>query len=204
MSEKSLGTNRRRSIGAALAALWGRLWHRPLEIQPAKKIAIVGNPNVGKSLVFNRLTGLYVTVSNYPGTTVEVFRGRTYIGNLLCEIVDTPGLYSLLVSSEEEKVARRLLMDETPDIVVHIVDAKNLERMLPLTLQLIEAGFRVVLTLNMMDEAQRLGLEVNAVTLSAHLGVPVVEVVATDGRGIPTLRRVLYEILSSDSASRSV
>ncbi len=190
----------RRSIGAVLASLWGRLWRRPLEAKPEKTIAIVGSPNVGKSLVFNRLTRLYVTVSNYPGTTVEVFRGRTYIGDTLCEIVDTPGLYSLSVSSEEERVARRLLMEERPDVVIHIVDAKNLERMLPLTFQLIEAGFRSVLVLNMMDEAHRLGLEVDSESLSNQLGVPVVEVVATQGRGITTLRRVLNEIISASDS----
>lgn len=183
-----------KSIGAWLAELLSRLCRRSLEAPPQKKVAIVGNPNVGKSLVFNRLTGIYVTVSNYPGTTVEVFRGRTYIGGSLYEIMDTPGMYSLLPSSDEERVARRLLMEERPDVVVHVVDTKNLERMLPLTVQLIEAGFPVVLVLNMMDEAEKAGLLVDTERLSDLLGVPAVPVIATRGKGIAELRGVIHAI----------
>src|SRR3989338_5151431 len=104
-----------------------------------KKIAIVGSPNVGKSLLFNRLTGVYVTVSNYPGTTVEVTRGKCRIGEDEFEVIDTPGMYSLLPITEEERVARKILFDEKPDVVIHVMDAKNLERMLVFALQLIEA-----------------------------------------------------------------
>jgi ferrous iron transport protein B len=145
-------------------------------------------------VIFNRLTGIYVTVSNYPGTTVEVFRGRTYIEGVLYEIVDTPGMYSLLPSSEEERVARRLLMEERPDVVVHVVDAKNLERMLPLTLQLIEADFPLVLALNMMDEAKKAGVQIDTELLTNILCVPVVPVIATTGQGIEQLRRVIHEV----------
>src|SRR3989338_3827795 len=88
-----------------------------------RRIAIVGSPNVGKSVLFNRLTGSYVTVSNYPGTTVEVSRGRAKIGEEEFEVIDTPGMYSLLPITEEERVARDILLNEKPDIVVHIVDA---------------------------------------------------------------------------------
>ncbi len=183
-----------KSIGAWLAERWNRLRRRSLEAPPQKKVAIVGNPNVGKSLVFNRLTGVYVTVSNYPGTTVEVFRGRTYIGGSLYEIVDTPGMYSLLPGSDEERVARRLLLEERPDVVVHVADTKNLERMLPLTVQLMEAGFSVVLVLNMMDEAEKAGLRVDAERLSDLLGVPAVPVVATKGKGIAELRGVIHAV----------
>src|SRR3990170_1606604 len=91
-------------------------------------VAIVGQPNVGKSMLFNRLTGTYVTVSNYPGTTVEVSRGKTRIGDSDFEVIDTPGMYSLLPITEEEKVARSILLKERPDILIHIVDAKNLQR----------------------------------------------------------------------------
>ena len=115
------------------------------------KIAIVGSPNVGKSVLFNVLTKRYVTVSNYPGTTVEVSRGKTQIDGLECEVIDTPGMYSLLPITEEEKVARRILINEKPDFVIHVVDAKNLERMLPLTLQLIETGLALVLVLNIIN-----------------------------------------------------
>src|SRR5574340_1127019 len=96
----------------------------------AKKVALVGNPNVGKSVLFNALTGAYVTVSNYPGTSVEVARGTAMIGGVAYEIIDTPGMYSLLSITEEERVARRILLEDVLDLVVHVVDARNLERML--------------------------------------------------------------------------
>ncbi len=188
-----------RSLGARIWAWWSKVRQRSLEAPPQKKVAIVGSPNVGKSLIFNRLTGIYVTVSNYPGTTVEVFRGRVYIEGVLYEIIDTPGMYSLLPSSEEERVARRLLMEERPDVVVHVVDAKNLERMLPLTLQLIEADFPVVLALNMMDEAVKVGIQIDIDLLTDILCVPVVPVIATTGQGIAQLRRAIHEVAHSTS-----
>jgi len=152
------------------------------------KIAIVGSPNVGKSLLFNRLTGTYVAVSNYPGTTVEVTRGKTKIGDREFEVIDTPGMYSLLPITEEERVARNILIEEKPDIVIHIVDAKNLERMLPLTLQLIEAKLPVVLVLNIIDEAEKIGMKINLQHLEKDLKLPVVATVSTTGRGIDILK----------------
>lgn len=152
------------------------------------KIAIVGSPNVGKSLLFNRLTGAYVTVSNYPGTTVEVSRGKIGIGEIEFEVIDTPGMYSLLPITEEERVARSMLLKEKPNIVIHILDAKNLERMLPLTLQLIEAGLPVILVLNIIDEAERIGMKFDTQHLEKELKVPVVATVSTTGRGIDILR----------------
>ncbi len=157
------------------------------------KIAIVGSPNVGKSLLFNRLTGTYVTVSNYPGTTVEVSRGKTKIGEQEFEVIDTPGMYSLLPITEEERVARTLLLKEKSNIVIHIVDAKNLERMLPLTLQLIEANLPVVLVLNIIDEAEKIGMKVNLRHLEKDLKIPVVATVSTTGRGIDILKGRLEE-----------
>lgn len=159
-----------------------------------KKIAIVGSPNVGKSLLFNRLTGTYANVSNYPGTTVEVTRGRTKIGDAECEIIDTPGMYSLLPISEEERVARNILLKERPDMVIHVVDAKNLERMLPLTLQLIEAKLPVLLALNIIDEAEKIGMKINLHHLEKELKVPVVATVSTTGRGIHILKGRIEEI----------
>ncbi len=194
MGKSDERVERRRSIGARIAEWWGKLRRRSYEAEPQRRVALVGSPNVGKSLIFNRLTGIYVTVSNYPGTTVEIFRGRTYIEGVLYEIIDTPGMYSLLPGSEEERVARRLLMEERPDVVVHVADAKNLGRMLPLTFQLIEAGFEVVLALNMMDEANKAGLKIDTQLLSETLCIPVVPVVATTGKGIAELRRVIHAI----------
>lgn len=159
-----------------------------------KKIALVGTPNVGKSAIFNRLTGAYVTVSNYPGTTVEVSRGLlTSIKNKKVQVVDTPGMYSLIPISEEEKVARDLLIYEKPDVVMHVVDAKNLQRMLPLTLQLMEAGFYVILVLNIIDEADTLGIEIDDASLSESLGIPVLSVSAALNRGMGELLKVLEE-----------
>lgn len=153
-----------------------------------KKIAIVGSPNVGKSVLFNVLTKKYVSVSNYPGTTVEVSRGRATINGKDYQIFDTPGMYSLLPITEEEKVARRILINERPDIIIQVVDAKNLERMLSLTLQLIEASLPLILVLNIMDEAQKEGVLIDTKLLEKELGIPVIETVLTLDKGVDELK----------------
>ncbi|MHC4580492.1 MAG: ferrous iron transport protein B [Planctomycetota bacterium] len=153
----------------------------------ARRVLLVGSPNVGKSMLFNRLTGRYVTVSNYPGTTIELSRGISEISDRKYEIIDTPGMYSLSAITGEEKVASDLLLDGPSDAVVHVVDAKNIERMLVLTLQLIEAGLPVILVLNMSDEADRLGIEIDVAELERVLGIYVVKTTATRGDGIKTL-----------------
>lgn len=154
----------------------------------SKVIALVGTPNVGKSLLFGNLTNNYVIVSNYPGTSVEVSRGKAQIGDQTYEVVDTPGMYSLSILTEEERVARRILIYEKPHIVLHVLDAKNLERMLSFTLQLIEAGLPIMLILNMMDEARRSGIEIDIPLLSRELGIPVIATVSTTGEGMNELR----------------
>jgi ferrous iron transport protein B len=126
---------------------------------------LVGNPNVGKSLLFNKLTGTYVTVSNYPGTTVSIDSGKCNIGEENFEVIDSPGMYSLSSITEEERISKLILLEEKPDILVHVVDAKNMERMLPLTLQLIEANLPVILVLNMIDEAEKVGVKINKAKL---------------------------------------
>jgi ferrous iron transport protein B len=151
-------------------------------------VAIVGCPNVGKSVLFNALTGAYVAVSNYPGTTVEVSRGKGRLHGHEVGVVDTPGMYRLLPITEEERVARRILLQERPAVVVQVADAKNLERMLPMTLQLIEAGLPVVLDVNLMDEAERLGVRVDVAALERALGVPVVATALARGRGVARIR----------------
>jgi ferrous iron transport protein B len=153
-----------------------------------KKIALVGTPNVGKSVLFNALTGAYVTVSNYPGTTVEVSRGKGRIGGREYEVIDTPGMYSLMCITEEEKVARDLLFNEKPHVVLHVMDAKNLHRMLPLTIQLIEGGMPVLLVLNMMDEAESIGLQIDVKGLEDRLKIPVIPAAAALNRGLDILR----------------
>jgi len=158
-----------------------------IDAEGLKKIAIVGAPNVGKSVLFNHLTKRYVTVSNYPGTTVEVSRGKAKLGEIEYEIIDTPGMYSFLPITEEERVARRILIKEKPSIVIHVVDGKNLERLMSLTLQLIEAHLPTILVLNMMDEAEKGGVEIDIGLLEKELGIPVVGAVATTGRGMKKL-----------------
>jgi ferrous iron transport protein B len=159
-------------------------------------LAIVGCPNVGKSVLFNRLTGSYVTVSNYPGTTVEVSRGKARLSGTDIEVVDTPGMYSLLPISEEEAVARRLLLDEYPRQVLHILDAKNLQRMLPMTLQLLEAGLPVVLAMNMLDESEDLGFTFDLTVLAEQLGIPVLGTVGANNRGVKELTSLLGDRLA--------
>jgi ferrous iron transport protein B len=153
-----------------------------------KKIALVGSPNVGKSVLFNNLTGKYVTVSNYPGTTVEVTRGKGTLEDKEFEIIDTPGMYSLLPVTEEERVARSVILEEKPKVVAQVADAKNIERMLQLTFQLLEADLPVLLDLNLMDEAERLGMTIDLDLLEKELGIPVVATVATEGRGMDLLK----------------
>ncbi len=152
------------------------------------KIIIVGSPNVGKSLIFNHLTGSYSAVSNYPGTSVEVFRGIMKYEGSEFEVADTPGMYSLMPVTEEELVARNILFEEKAVAVIQVVDAKNLERMLVFTLQLIEAGLPMVLAVNMIDEAEKLGITINAEKLQTNLGIPVILTVATDGKNLEALK----------------
>jgi ferrous iron transport protein B len=158
-----------------------------------RKIALVGSPNVGKSALFHRLTGTYVTVSNYPGTTVEVFRGKATVGGEILEVIDTPGMYSLLSITEEERVSRSILLTEKPDVVLHVVDAKNLERMLPLTLQLMETDLPIILVLNIIDEAEKLGIRFDHSLLSKRLGIPVLATASMTGEGVDALREAVAQ-----------
>ena len=158
---------------------------------PKAKIALVGNPNVGKSVIFNRLTGQYVYVSNYPGTTVALARGTAEVGGKGYEIVDTPGVNSLVPQSEDERVTRDILLAEQPDIVLVVADAKNLRRTLFLLIQIVELGLPTVLDLNMADESRKRGIEVDLAALGQLFGIPVVETVATEGHGLGDLERAL-------------
>src|SRR4051794_6275864 len=132
------------------------------KIVTTKTIALVGNPNVGKSVIFNRLTGSYVAVSNYPGTTVDVSRGVGVLGGTRYGVLGTPGVNSPIPPSEDERVTRDVLLRDKPDIVVMVVDAKNLRRALLLVLEVAEYRRPVVLVLNMMDEAMDRGITVDA------------------------------------------
>ena len=173
----------------------------PPSPQQIAQIALVGTPNVGKSVLFNALTGTYVTVSNYPGTTVEVSRGEMRLGDRNFAVVDTPGMYSLLPITEEEKVARDLLFAEPVDLAIHVIDAKNLGRMLPLTFQLIEAKLPVLLAVNMMDEAKQLGIELNRDRLEKQLGIPVVTMASAQNVGVSVLKERIVDYAKSGCLS---
>ena len=165
----------------------------PLSEETAR-IVVVGSPNVGKSMLFNKLTGRYVTVSNYPGTTVEIAKGWSATSNGRYEVIDTPGMYSLSPITEEERVASSILLEETAKAVIHVIDAKNIQRMLSLTLQLIEARLPVILALNMSDEADQIGIKINEGKLEEILGIPVVKTVATTGSGVNELLKRISAI----------
>ncbi len=152
-----------------------------------KRIVLLGNPNVGKSVVFKHLTGQYVTVANYPGTTVELTWGKSKFSGEKYQVIDTPGINSLLPLSEDEKVARDLILTENHTVILQVADAKNLRRTLWLTLQLAELGIPMVLALNIMDEAEANGIEINFKKLSQILGMPVIPTIATQDKGIKEL-----------------
>jgi ferrous iron transport protein B len=159
--------------------------------QRVKKIALVGHPNVGKSVLFSTLTSRYVTVSNFPGTTVEVFSGEAQIGKQIYKVFDTPGINSTEPNAEDERVTLEVIQQERPDIIIQVADAKNLRRALLLLTQLSEFKIPIVLVLNMMDECKQRGIHIDSSILSLKLGVPVVETVATTGHGLEELKRQL-------------
>jgi len=154
-----------------------------------KKIFLIGNPNVGKSVVFSRLTGVQVISSNYPGTTVEIVSGYLKIGEEEIEVVDLPGTYSLEPSSKAEEVAVSLLKGQPKEeiVVINIIDSTNLERNLYVTLQLLEEGFAVVACLNMCDDTTHRGISIDLENLEKLLGIPVISTCAITGVGIKSL-----------------
>lgn len=150
-------------------------------------VILVGNPNVGKSVIFSHLTGRYVEISNYPGTTVEVTRGQMPLNGSSTPVIDTPGTNNLMPRSADERVTRDILLDEPPRAVLQVADAKNLRRALLLTVQLAEMGTPFALVLNMQDEAAARGVHVDAAELGRRLGVDVLPTVATRGEGLDAL-----------------
>ncbi len=154
-----------------------------------RKILLVGNPNVGKSVIFSKLTGVNVVASNYPGTTVGYTRGRRRVAGEEVEIVDVPGAYSLEPTNKAEEVALEMLRDG--DVVINVVDSTNLERNLYLTMQLLEKDLPVIVALNMWDETKHKGISIDVEKLSELLGVPVVPTAARSGYGLDKLLREL-------------
>ena len=156
-----------------------------------EKVILIGNPNVGKSVIFNYLTGKYVTVSNYPGTTVEVSTGTLSAHGKKLQVLDTPGINSLTPMSEDEKVTRDILLQEPKSYLIQVMDTKNIRRGLLISLQLLEMGLPFLVLLNMWDEAKSRGIEIKTPTLSEILGVPILKTVATRQKGLEKIKENL-------------
>lgn len=157
-------------------------------------VALAGNPNTGKSTVFNAITGLRQHTGNWPGKTVTRAEGAFEYNDQKFKMVDLPGTYSLLSTSEDEEVARNFLLFGQPSVTIIVVDASRLERNLNLVLQVLEITDRAVLCLNLMDEAKRNNLEIDTRTLARDLGIPVVPTSARYNRGIPELIQTISDL----------
>jgi len=159
----------------------------------AQTIALAGNPNAGKTCIFNELTGSNRRVGNYPGVTVEKIEGYYRYNNQSINVVDLPGIYSLTSYSQEEVVARRFIIEESPAVIINVIDASNLERNLYLTIQLLEIGANVIVVLNMMDEVKQQHVQLDVEMIAKRLGCPVVETIGTRGVGIEKLKVAVVE-----------
>lgn len=167
------------------------------------RVALAGNPNSGKSTVFNRLTGAQQHVGNWPGKTVARKEGYYEDGHTSVALVDLPGTYSLSAYSPEEQIARDYIVHRQPDVVVNVLDAANLERNLFLTTQILETGAPLVIVLNMSDVASRRGYLIDAEQLSRRLGgVPVIRAVASRGEGLQALREAIRIVGNQTLANR--
>ena len=184
--------DRQRRSPAEGAARKGRLF----------RLAIAGNPNCGKTTLFNALTGARECVGNWPGVTVEKKEGRLARGPVSATLIDLPGIYSLSARSQEELVARGYILAERPDLIINIVDAANLERNLYLSLQLIALGRPVLLALNMMDEAETQGISIDCEGLAAALGVPVAPICARTGQGLEGLLDCAAALMDATGSGR--
>jgi len=151
------------------------------------RIALAGNANVGKSVIFNQLTGLHQHIGNWAGKTVERAEGTLHFKGYTIDVIDLPGIYSLSTSSDEESISREFIVDEKPDLVINVIDATLLERNLVFTLQLLQLDTPLIVALNEMDLARRKGIKINIKKLKEYLGVPVIPTVAVKGTGIHEL-----------------
>ena len=172
---------------------------------PDFTIALAGNPNTGKSTVFNALTGSRQHVGNWPGKTVEKKEGTFKYKDLTANIVDLPGTYSLSAYSLEEQIARDFIVKEKPALVINVADAANLERNFYLTTQIMEIGIPVILVLNMMDVAKSRGLKIDVAAMSEKLnGTPVIPAVASREQGLAELKEAIAQAVAQHSSVREV
>ncbi len=171
--------------------------------QKTIRVALAGNPNCGKSTIFNALTGSRQHVGNWPGKTVEKKEGFCQVGDSKLEIVDLPGTYSLTAYSLEEIVARDYIILEQPDVVVSVIDATNLERNLYLTMQILELGVPLIIALNMADLAESRGIHIDEAQLSQAFQAPIVRTVASDGKGVGELVETILQITQHESSDLS-
>jgi ferrous iron transport protein B len=165
-------------------------------------VALAGNPNTGKSTLFNALTGLKQHTGNWPGKTVTRAEGGFEFNHTRYKLVDLPGTYSLLSASQDEEVARDFLLFGAPDCTIVVADATALERNLNLVLQVLEITDKAVVAVNLMDEARRKGIEVDVRTLSRDLGVPVLPIVARSGEGMHALLVAIESVISGETPTR--
>jgi len=161
-------------------------------------IALIGNPNVGKTVIFNNLTGAKQHVANWPGVTVEKKTGSFTHKGVKINVVDLPGTYSLTSNSIDEKIARNYIIEEKPDVIIDIVDSTILERNLYLTLLLLELEVPIIVALNMFDTVQQGGIEINVKKLEKKLGVPVIPTVATKKIGMDKLKDKIIEVFDGN------
>ena len=161
-------------------------------------VALAGNPNTGKSTVFNALTGLKQHTGNWPGKTVTRAEGGYKYNDKKYKLVDLPGTYSLLSTSQDEEVARNFILFGKPNVTIIVVDASRLERNLNLVLQILEITDKAVLCLNLMDEAKRLEIEIDDRTLARDLGIPVVPTSARSKEGIPELLKTVHQVATGE------
>jgi small GTP-binding protein len=167
-------------------------------------IALAGNPNSGKTTVFNNLTGARQHVGNWPGVTVEKKEGNCSFRGYSIKVIDLPGVYSLTAYSPDEVISRNFIIDEKPDVVVDIVDASNLERNLYLAVQIMEMGAPLIIALNMMDEAESRRYKIDIEAISKEMGVSVIPMVANRNKGTDELLEEIIKVFENKTEARGV